>query len=172
MNQKYWFPKVPWGTELKTHPLISLMKKAPRKKMVTYIYNYLISYTPIESAIYSSWEEDINLGTETIDWDTVWGNVFRSSQNPNHHFIHYKICHRTYLTPRKRHMMGLAPNPYCTFCSQGVLGTLMHDVGMSRCTKVLGWSGGKVISSVREETPTRTSITPFKWRLQVSDHEG
>ena len=30
------------------------------------------------------------------------------------------------LTPRKRHMMGLAPTPDCTFCNQGVMGTLMH----------------------------------------------
>ena len=118
--------KVSWGAELRTHPLISLMEGAPQKKIVSYVYNNLMSYAPTESSKCSSWEADIHLGTETIDWDAVWGNVFRSSKNPNHQLIHYKICHRTYLTPRKRHLMGLAPNPYCTFCSQGALGTLMH----------------------------------------------
>ena len=68
----------------------------------------------------------MHLETGTIDWDTVWENVFQSSKNPNHQLIHYKICHRTYLTPRKRHKMGLAPNPDCTFCNHGVTGTLLH----------------------------------------------
>ena len=70
---------------------------------------------------YRPWKADIPLRTEV-----VWKNVFGSSKNPNHQLIHYKICHTTYLTPHKRHLMGLAPNPYCTFCSQGITGTLMH----------------------------------------------
>lgn len=118
--------KVPWGAELRTHPLILLMERAPQKKSVSYIYNNLLSYISVESSECRSWEADIQLGTATINWDTVWENIFQSSKNPNHQLIHYKICHRTYLTPRKRHMMGLAPNPNCTICNQGIVGTLMH----------------------------------------------
>jgi len=118
--------KVPWGSELKTHPIVSLMEKAPRNKTVSFIYNNLISYTSTELPGNRSWEVDIPLGTETINWEVVWNNVFGCSKNPNHQLIHYKICHRTYLTPRKRHLLGLAPNPYCTFCSQGIMGTLIH----------------------------------------------
>ena len=41
--------KVPLGTELRTHPLILLLERAPHKKTVSYIYNNLLSYTPVDS---------------------------------------------------------------------------------------------------------------------------
>ena len=65
-------------------------------------------------------------GRYTSRKEVVWKNVFGSSKNPNHQLIHKKICHRTYLTPRKRHLLGLVLNLYCTFCSQGIMGALMH----------------------------------------------
>ena len=74
--------KIPWGAELRIHPLVSLIEKSPRKKTVSYIYNNLLSYIPTESPECRSCEADIHLGTESINWDTVWENVFQSSKNP------------------------------------------------------------------------------------------
>ena len=53
--------KVPWGGGFWIHPLISLMKKAPHKKTVSYVYNNLLSYIPAESPERRSWEADIQL---------------------------------------------------------------------------------------------------------------
>ena len=86
--------KVPSGADLGIHPLISLIEKAPHKKTVSYVYNNLLSYIPAESSERRSWEADIHLGTETIDWDTVWENVFRSTKNPNQQ-ISFKVAFAT-----------------------------------------------------------------------------
>lgn len=117
---------VPWGSDLPIHPIISLIKNAPRRGAVSYIYDRLIAQSSVTPLGLRLWERDLPQGQEAIDWKAVWNNVFGSSKNPNHQLIHYKICHRTYLTPHKRHLMGLAPHPYCTFCAHGVLGTFMH----------------------------------------------
>lgn len=41
--------KVPWGSELSYHPIVSLMERAPKKKIISYIYDSLMSHLPAES---------------------------------------------------------------------------------------------------------------------------
>ena len=133
------------------------MERAPQRKTVSFIYNNLMSYITTELPGYRSWEVDIPLGTETINWEVVWNNVFESSKNPNHQLIHYKICHRTYLTPRKRHLLGLVPNPFCTFCSQGTMGTLLHVLW--ECPDVQSF-WGKVVDKMTVLVGKKFSLEP------------
>ena len=48
----------------------------------------------------------------------MWKNVSQASKNPSHQTIHLKIVHRTYLTPKLRHLMKLEtplPTPHARY---------------------------------------------------------
>lgn len=140
--------RVPWGSELKEHPILCWILDAS-ERIVSYIYDKLISekYTP--SVGMKAWErETIELGKE-IDWEAIWDNVVGASKNPNHQYIHLKFAHRAYITPRIRHQMGMAPDPFCSFCPQGTIGSFIHMVW--ECPRVFDlWRG--VIFTLEELT--------------------
>lgn len=124
--------KVVWGSEMKEHPIVGWIKVAP-KSVVSFLYARFLSYlSPKPSTL--AWDRAMALRRREIDWNTSWDNICSSSHNPNHQFIHMKIYHRVYLTPRIRHLIGHAPHPFCTLCSQNTLGTFMHI--MWDCPKI------------------------------------
>lgn len=118
--------KVPWGTDLICHPVVDWIVEADPKGKASYIYTHLMTYSTVFFPGSKLWEKDLEQRGGTINWDMVWKSIPGVSKNPNHQFIHFKICHRVYMTPRKRHLMGLAPHPWCTYCTPGTIGTLMH----------------------------------------------
>ena len=64
--------RVPWGSELKEHPILSWPQQSP-KQIVSYLYDRLNSqkYTPTPGM--RAWDRDItDLGQE-LDWETKWG---------------------------------------------------------------------------------------------------
>lgn len=127
-----------WGSNLKMHPIVEKIQRAPRR-IVSFLYLFLCAHSKHSDNLNKEWKRDLGNPQEDLDWEAIWDNVTGSSKNPNHQFIHLNICYRTYLTPRKRHLMGLAPHSYCTFCPFGTVGTFMHS--MWNCPDVVSfWS--------------------------------
>ena len=114
-----------------------------------------------------AWDRDItDLGQE-LDWETIWDNVSGASKNPNHRYIHLKFCHRAYVTPRIRHLMGFAPDPYCSFCPHGTLGSFLHV--MWECPEVSRlWR--KVIEIVTDVTGVQFPMDPAVHLLNDDSH--
>ena len=111
-----------------------------------------------------AWDRELG---EDLDWGTIWDNVVGASKNPNHQYIHFKFCHRAYLTPRIRHRMGLAPDPYCSFCHQGTIGSFMHLVW--ECPGVLEF-WGKVINSLVDLVGVQLPMEPAVHLLNDDSH--
>ncbi|KAJ8286853.1 hypothetical protein GJAV_G00044100 [Gymnothorax javanicus] len=123
---------VTWGSGLKEHPVVKWFHEAP-KSTVSFLYKKLLSHLSPKPST-GEWDRSMGLRGQTVNWEASWHNICTSSHNPNHQFIHMKIAHRAYLTPRVRHLMGLAPHPLCTICSQNALGSFMHV--MWDCSKI------------------------------------
>lgn len=114
-----------------------------------------------------AWDRDISELGQDLDWDAIWDNAAGASKNPNHRYIHLKFCHRAYLTPRIRHQMGLVPDPYCSFCPHGTVGSFIHVVW--ECPGVFGlW--GKVISTLTELTGVQLPMDPAVHLLNDDSH--
>lgn len=107
-----------------------------------------------------AWDRDISEMGQELDWDAICNNVIGPSKNPNH----LKFCHRAYLTPRIRHRMGLVPDPYCSFFSQGTVGSFIHVVW--ECFNF--W--GKVISTLTELTGVQLPMDPAVHLLNDDSH--
>ncbi len=118
--------KVPWGTDLQTHPVVKWINNAPNKGTVSYFYFCFSTHTADIFPKARAWLAEFIPINRNIEWETFWDNTFHASTTPNHQFIHFEIIHRAYLTMRTRHIMGLSPHPYSNFCGPGCLGTLMH----------------------------------------------
>ena len=157
---------VPWGSELKQHLILSWLQHSP-KQIVSYLYDRFNSqkYTPTPGM--KAWDRDItDLGQE-LDWETIWDNVSGASKNPNHRYMHLKFCHRAYVTPRIRHLMGFAPDPYCSFCPHGTLGSFLHV--MWECPEVSRlWR--KVIEIVTDITGVQFPMDPAVHLLNDDSH--
>ena len=147
---------VPWGSELKDHPILSWIHNSP-KQMVSYLYNKLNSQKYMPTPGMKAWDRDISVVGQDLDWEVIWGNVAGASKNPNHRYIHLKFCHRAYLTPRIRHQMGLVSDPYCSFCPHGTTGSFMHV--MWECPGVSGlWR--EVIGVIADLTGVQFPMDP------------
>ncbi len=121
--------KVPSGSDLRDHPVLSWFHRAPRRLvswLVSCVYDTLNSqnYTPSPGMM--ALEREAAGLNHDLDWSVIWNNVSGASKNPNHQYIHMKFCHRAYVTPRIRHQMGLTPDQYCSFCNQGTLGSFLY----------------------------------------------
>lgn len=103
---------VPWGTDLICHPIVDWILGAEPKGKASFIYKQLMTYSTVLFPGSKLWEKDLKQWDGIIHWDTVWKSIPSVSKNPNHQFIHFKICHRTNMTSRIRHLMGLAPHPF------------------------------------------------------------
>lgn len=147
---------VPWGSELRDHPISKMLLDAP-KRVVSYIYDQLLNQNVVTSVGMKAWEEDISTDIFNPDWELIWRNVERASKNSNHCYIHLKYCHRAYLTPVVRHRMGAAPDPYCSFCPPGTVGSFIHVVWECPGVQEL-W--GKVVNCLSALTGTTPPMDP------------
>lgn len=57
--------------------------------------------------------------------------------------------------------MGLPPNPYCTFCGQGIMGILLHAA--CECTMVLSLGFVFGVSCDEEKALTETCTSCLKY---------
>lgn len=73
-----------------------------------------------------TWSRDLGTSVEDVCWTTIWKNLDNTSKNPNHKLIHFRFLHRTYLTPRKLHLMKLISSPNCELCPNRDIGSFMH----------------------------------------------
>lgn len=123
---------VPWGLALETHPVHSWFFNFSQQNVVSAIYSRLLEVKVKQLPLHTIWVRELSV--DQIDWETVWGNIFGASKNPNHQLIHYKFCHRLYWTPKKRFLVKLSLSPHCNFCTYQQVGTFMHMVW--ECEKV------------------------------------
>lgn len=95
------------------------------------MYNKLILHS--KGSITGIWEWDRSMSgiNNRINWDKVWSNCIKDSCNPDHQFIHFKFCHRVYVTPQQV-PDGSEPQPRLCILFSGLLGT--HGMGLSRFT--------------------------------------
>lgn len=116
---------VPWQQPLPVHPLYRrITVQSKTKGLVTSLYKFILEFSNAELPLDSVWRLDCpNLDTK-FEWEDVWVNIKEASRNPNHQLIHFNFIHRTYLTPRKLHVMGLRDSPLCSLCTQNVPGTI------------------------------------------------
>ena len=121
--------KVPIRGKLPTHPLRLLIDSLSHRgqRFVSAIYGKL-SKECNDLPIMRMWERDFQLGDEAISWSNVWQNISKSSRNPGHQLIHYKLCHRMYYTPITRFRMKLIQSPICDKCQHNELGTYKHMI--------------------------------------------
>ena len=119
---------VTWGPELKEHPVVEWISMAPRN-IVSFLYSKFASFLPPKpNAV--EWERSVTRGDREIDWKASWGNICGSSHNPNHQFIHLRIAHRAYLTPRIT-LNGPGPTPIlCVLSPKYNRDFYAHNVGL------------------------------------------
>lgn len=118
---------VPWNTSLSTHKLHTLLNVGTRSRgLVSALYSFITEPSCGLLAIQQVWACDLGIPSKDICWSTVWNNLDKTSKNLNHKLIHFKLVHRMYLTPRKRHFMKLVHSPICDLCSLGQVGSFLH----------------------------------------------
>ena len=115
--------------------------------------------------IQNIWIKDLNQNADAILWDEVWGSILDSSKNPDHQQIQMNYIHRTYLTPRKRHAMGISTSPLCDLCTGGHIGTYMHMFWqcepVARFWKMVTSTLSTLIGIELPYTPTATLLNMF-----------
>lgn len=151
--------RVPWGSNLKDHPILSWIHNSP-KQMVSYLYDKLNSQKYLPTPGMKAWDRDTSEVGQDLDWEAIWGNVAGASKNPNHRYIHLKFCHRAFLTQRIRLQMGLVSNPYCSFCPLGTIGSFMHVM----------WECPGVSSLWREVIGTIADLTGVQFPMAPAVH--
>ncbi|KAI2659993.1 LINE-1 retrotransposable element ORF2 protein [Labeo rohita] len=120
---------VPWSASLKDHPLLRVLCCSLGKRgLVSKLYGFFLDKVFPPLALDASWRTDIPNLSPDFEWDHVWSMVSQASKNPDHQQIHFNFIHRTYMTPRRLYCMKLKPDPYCTFCNTGELGTFFHMI--------------------------------------------
>lgn len=118
---------VPWGQPLKQHPFYKLVtNRGTSRGFVSTFYSFLLKSSYKDLPLDKQWRSDVPGLRPDFDWDTVWSDILLTSRNPNHQQIHLNYAHRTYLTPRRLHLMGLVADSRCTLCSLGAPGTFLH----------------------------------------------
>lgn len=119
----------PWLAPLKDHPLLKVLRETRGTRgLVSKLYNFLLEKMHPPLTIDSSWRADIPDLSPSFNWDSVWVMVMHASRNPDHQQIHFNFIHRTYMTPRKLYSMKLKPDPNCTLCHTGEIGTFFHMI--------------------------------------------
>ncbi len=108
------------------HPVIYLIRRvqALNKGHVSVMYSSLLEQTQPPLTVTTVWNTDCP--EPSINWDNVWRNVQRTSQNLNNKLVNINIIYRTYLTPKRRYEMKIATSPNCTLCSLNQTGTFLH----------------------------------------------
>jgi len=118
---------VPWGQPLPVHPLYELITtKKESEGLVSVLYNSFLKSTYKPLPLDRVWRADMADSENEFNWETIWSNIKLSSRNPNHQQIHFNFVHRTYLTPRKLHLMNWNTDPLCHLCPLGATGTFVH----------------------------------------------
>lgn len=95
-------------------------------KMVSATYDCLLTVKCATLGVSLAWNREMQGLGHDLNWDTIWENVFVTSKNPAHQFIHYTFIHRSYATPFRRFKIKLIPIPMCDRCRMNAVGTLMH----------------------------------------------
>lgn len=99
---------VPWGRSLKHHPFYKLItSRGTSRGFVSTFYTFLLKSSYKDLLLDKQWRSDVPELRPDFDWDTVWSDILLTSRNPNHQQIHLNYTHRTYLAPRRLHLMGL-----------------------------------------------------------------
>lgn len=118
---------VPLFNPLTPHPIFQFFHAAGGTRgLVSRLYTFFLQHSYRPLILDSLWRKDISDLNPTLEWDKIWANVGLASRNPDHQQIHYNYIHRTYLTPRKLHLMRFIDSPFCTFCSSHVIGSFFH----------------------------------------------
>lgn len=120
---------VPWQQPLLVHPLYKLIiAHGNNRGLVSILYNFILeaSYLYAKLPLDRLRRRDCPSLDPEFTWEDVWVNIKEASHNPDHQQIHFNFVHRTYLTPRKLHLMKRLTDPTCTQCVLKVPGTFLH----------------------------------------------
>lgn len=91
------------AVEITFHKLI--VDRAASKGFVSAFYTFLLKASYKDLLLDRLWRKDVLGLKPDFDWGSVWANVLLTSRNPDHQQIHLNYAHRTYLTPRRLHLM-------------------------------------------------------------------
>lgn len=119
----------PWHHPVPIHPLHELITtRRESEGMASILYQQLLIASHKTLPLYRIWRKDVQDLKPDFNWDTVLKNIKLSSRNPDHQQINLNFIHRTYLTPRKLHLMKTINDASCTLCSLGAVGTFIHMI--------------------------------------------
>lgn len=152
----------PWGSTLETHPIWRWFFDFPVRGVASSVYRKIMEAITGNLSIIKTWERDLNITDDGVNWEVLWDNIFHCSKNPNHQHIHFNICHRTYYTPLRRYLTKSIPKPYCTFCEPDQTGTFLHMVW--ECEKVQEfWNN--VATTIGDLINCQIPVDPIVWLL-------
>lgn len=111
---------------LAVSPIESLMLKTTQLKGITKkIYNILGDLnTDKSNKVKDQWEVDLG-PIEDVAWDELCSRPFKALASNSTWERQFKILHRIYITPEKRHRMFPALSNLCNKC-QSAVGSLFH----------------------------------------------
>ncbi len=117
---------VPWSSSISSHSIRDWIAPSAGRPSVSLIYNKIIDCITKSLSTKTIWNRELSDLNLSVDWERVWSNLSLTSKNLAHHFIHFKVIHRVYITPYKRFKMKLQSNLNCHICNTTSSGNFLH----------------------------------------------